>query len=70
MKLNNQYEKLYGIEGYKKYAEYKLLNNDDLAHDIAGQGLNTFLGIGYNTAFYSLLEQNIGKDVWVILVLI
>lgn len=64
MKLNNNYEKLYGIEGYKKYAEYKLLNNDDLAHDIAGQGLNTFLGIGYNTAFYSLLEQNIGKDVY------
>ena len=64
MKIDSQYEKLYGVEGYEKFKKYELLTNDDLAHSLPGQGLVTFLGLGYNTTFYSLLEQNLGKDTY------
>ncbi len=62
----NGYEDLYvGPDG--STPKYKLFKADELVHNVSPAGVNSSLGIGYFTTYFSMLEQNIGQQNYKIL---
>ena len=62
----NGYEDLYvGPDG--STPKYKLFKADELVHNVSPAGINSSLGIGYFTTYFSMLEQNIGQQNYKIL---
>lgn len=58
------FEDLYGVQGHEGNKKYRIIPTDNLEHRIPGERELTHLGVGYTSAFYGIIEQQIGKDIY------